>query len=133
MAPSDIALFRVGESCTGKEVVDLHIQGLSQCGGFPFVKLSCATLAPESIEKRVGNSENGHSEERGKSAGTLFFDEIGDLDVDCQRHLLHLLPDGNGLPASQSLAGRIITCTTRDMESEVQNGTFQTELIYRLT
>ncbi len=133
IAPTDIPVLLVGESGTGKEVVALHIHGLSQYGDFPFVKLSCATLTPESIEKRVGNSENGHSEERGKSAGTLFFDEIGDLDVDCQRHLLHLLPDGNGLPASQSLAGRIITCTTRDLESEVQNGKFRSELFYRLT
>jgi two-component system response regulator AtoC len=133
IAPTDIPVLLQGESGTGKEIVALHIHGLSRYRDLPFVKLNCAALTPDSLEKRLGNSENGHREKNGNSTGTLFLDEIGELDAICQRRLLHLLPDGNGLPASQSLAGRIISCTTRDMESEVQNGNFRSELYYRLT
>ncbi len=133
IAPTDIPVLLQGESGTGKEIVALHIHGLSRYRDLPFVKLSCATMTPESLEKRLGYSENEHNEKNGNGAGTLFLDEIGELDANCQRHLLHLIPDESGFPSSQTLAGRIISSTTRDMEAEVRDGRFRSELFYRLT
>jgi len=132
IALTDIPVLLIGESGTGKEVVALYIHSLSQFKESPFVKLSCAALTPESLEKRLGNSENAHTEKWGSGVGTLFFDEIGELDASSQRRLLHLLPDGYGFSAGQSLADRIISSTTRDMESEVQNRKFRSELLYRV-
>jgi two-component system response regulator AtoC len=63
-------------------------------------------------------------------------DEIGELDQDCQRRLLHSVPDGSNVPAGQSLGGRIVSCSTRDLESlesDVHHGKFRSELFYRLS
>jgi two-component system, NtrC family, response regulator AtoC len=133
IAPTDIPVLLQGESGTGKEIVALRIHSLSRYRDLPFTKLSCAVLTPESLERRLNNSENGHAENNGNSASTLFLDEIGELDANCQRCLLHLIPDGSGVLAVQTLAGRIISSTTRDMESEVRDGRFRSELFYRLT
>ena len=132
IAATDIPVLLLGESGTGKEIVALHIHDLSPYRGLPFAKLSCAALTPESLEKRVVKFEKEPVARNRNSAGTLFFDEIAELDANWQRRLLHLIPDGNAVPESQWLAGRIISCTTRDMEAEVQNGGFRSELYYRL-
>src|SRR5260370_34070766 len=98
IAPTDIPVLLQGESGTGKEIVALHIHGLSRYRDLPFVKLNCAALTPDSLEKRLGNSENGHGEKNGNSTGTLFLAGIGELDAICHGRLLHLRPDVTGLP-----------------------------------
>jgi DNA-binding NtrC family response regulator len=132
IAPTEIPVLVVGESGVGKEVVALQIHGLSNSRGFPFVKLSCAAFCGESFRAQMRDFEKGQDGKNGKSPGTLFFDEISELDADCQRHLLHLFPEGNGVPGNQSLRGRIVSCTTRELESEVSSGRFRRELFYRL-
>lgn len=132
IAPTEIPVLVEGESGTGKEIVALQIHELSSQRGLPFMKFSCAAFAAESFQLQLRNFENGQSAKNGKSTRTLFFDEISELDANCQRHLLHLFPDGNGLRGNQSLAGRIVSCTTRDLESDVHGGRFRSELFYRL-
>jgi len=132
IAPTEIPVLIEGESGTGKEIVALQIHELSCHKGSPFMKLSCTAFGADSFQVQLRDFENGESAKNGKSAGTLFFDEIGELDANCQRHLLHLFPDGNGLRRNQSLAGRIVSCTTRDLEGDVHNGRFRSELFYRL-
>ncbi len=132
IARTEIPILVEGESGTGKEIVALQIHELSGQSGLPFMKFSCSAFAMDSFQSQMRNFENGQSGKNGKSAGTLFFDEISELDANCQRHLLHLFPEGNGLRRNQSLAGRIVSCTTRDLESEVHGGRFRSELYYRL-
>jgi two-component system response regulator AtoC len=132
IARTEIPVLVEGESGTGKEIVALQIHELSGQSGLPFMKFSCSAFAADSFQSQMRSFENGQSAKNGKSAGTLFFDEISELDANCQRHLLHLFPEGNGLRKSQSLAGRIVSCTTRDLESEVHGGRFRSELYYRL-
>jgi two-component system, NtrC family, response regulator AtoC len=132
IARTEIPVLVEGESGTGKEIVALQIHELSGQSGLPFMKFSCSAFAVDSFQSHMRNFENGQSGKNGKSAGTLFFDEISELDANCQRHLLHLFPEGNGLRRNQSLAGRIVSCTTRDLESEVHGGRFRSELYYRL-
>ena len=132
IARTEIPVLVEGESGTGKEIVALQIHELSGQSGLPFMKFSCSAFAVDSFQSHMRNFENGQSAKNGKSAGTLFFDEISELDANCQRHLLHLFPEGNGLRKNQSLAGRIVSCTTRDLESEVHGGRFRSELYYRL-
>ena len=131
IAPTDIPVLLVGESGTGKEVVALQIRALSKYHDLPFAKFSCATLTLEFFHRQLRDFENRHTE-NGKGVGTLFFDEISELDGNCQRHLLHLLPEGDRLTSEQSLTGRILSCTTRELESEVQAGRFPSGLFYRL-
>lgn len=132
IAPTDIPILLVGESGTGKEVAALQIHNLSKYRQLPFVKLTCASLDQESFRTRLGNFENGDGRKDGKSNGTLFFDEVSELDANCQRHLLHSFPEGSGLPTHQSLVGRVLSCTTRNLELEVESGHFRSELFYRL-
>jgi len=131
IAPTDIPVLLLGESGTGKEVAAMQIHSLSQYQGLCFVKVACSTVMPESLESHFGPSANG--DKNGDRTGTLFLDEIGELDQDCQRRLLHSIPDGSNVPAGQSLGGRIVSCSTRDLESDVHHGKFRSELFYRLS
>jgi DNA-binding NtrC family response regulator len=132
IAPTEIPVLVEGESGTGKEIVARQIHELSSQRGLPFLKFSCAAFAVESFQLQLRSFENGRSAKIGKSGGTLFFDEISELDANCQRHLLHLFPEENARRTAQSLGGRIVSCTTRDLESEVHGGRFRSELFYRL-
>jgi len=132
IAPTEIPVLIEGESGTGKEIAALQIHELSGHRGLPFMKFSCSAFAADSFQLQLRNFENGQDAKNGKSAGTLFFDEISELDANCQRHLLHLFPEGDGRRRNQSLAGRIVSCTTRDLDSEVHGGRFRSELFYRL-
>ncbi len=132
IAPTDIPVLLLGESGTGKEIAALQIHSRSRYKNLPFVKLSCAALTPEILDQRLKNSENGGAEKNGNVTGTLFLDEIAELDANCQRRLLHSIPDGDEVTAHRWFGGRIVSCTTRDMESELQSGKFRSELFYRL-
>src|SRR5579862_2645265 len=132
IARTDIPVLLEGESGTGKEVAALQIHAMSQYSDLPFIKLSCAAFQPEVFRARLENLWDANQEPGGNPSGTLFLDEIGELDPNCQRHLLHSFPEGNGLPHSKRLAGRIVSCTTKDLESEVHEGRFRSELYYRL-
>ena len=132
IAPTDIPVLLEGENGTGKEIAALQIHAMSRYSDLPFVKMNCAAFVPETFRTQLHNFENGNSEKGGKHAGTLFFDEISELDANCQRQLLQSFPGGNCLPVDQSLAGRIVSCTTTDLESEVHQGRFRSELYYRL-
>jgi DNA-binding NtrC family response regulator len=76
IAPTEIPVLVEGESGTGKEIVALQIHELSSQRGLPFMKVSCAAFAAESFQLQLRNFENGQSAKNGKSARTLFFDEI---------------------------------------------------------
>ena len=130
IAPTDIPILLLGESGTGKEVAALQIHDLSKYRNLPFLKLSCVGLSPEEVDARA--SEKGDAKGTRTSPGTLFLDELSELDANCQRRLLHAISDADGVGVNQPLAGRIVSSTTRDMNSEVQGGRFRSELFYRL-
>jgi two-component system, NtrC family, response regulator AtoC len=133
IAPTDIPVLLLGESGTGKEFAALQIHSLSLYRGLHFQKVACSGTTAESLANYFDPSVNGSSTGDGKRTGTLFLDEIGELDPDCQRRLLQSIPDGNGLPAGQLIGGRIISCSTRDLETDVHHGKFRSELFYRLS
>ena len=130
IAPTNIPVLLVGESGTGKEIVAVQIHRLSQYKELPFVRLSCAGLAADGLEGRA--SGQGWLGRNGTNPGTLFLDEIAELDANSQRQLLATIVDGDRLGSDQLLAGRVVSCTTRDMELEIKNGRFRSELFYRL-
>jgi two-component system response regulator AtoC len=132
IAPTDIPVLLAGESGTGKEVAALQIHGLSEFRGLPFRKLTCAAFTQETFQTELHRFVDGDTAKNGRINGTLFFDEVSELDGNCQRWLLHSLPDGEGLPARESITGRVLSCTARDIESDVQAGRFRSELFYRL-
>jgi len=132
IAPTDIPILIVGESGTGKEVIALNIHSHSRHWDRAFVKINCANINIESPQPDLSNPERNGEVKQSGGVGTVFFDEIGDLDANCQRQLLHSLPDGNGLNSKCPHFERIISCTTRDPEEDVQRGRLRSELYYRL-
>jgi two-component system response regulator AtoC len=133
IAPTDIPVLLVGESGTGKEVVAAQIHRLSHRSEQPFVKMSCAALAPDFFQPP---RRNGHGEIPGLHIpGTILLDEVSELDAQCQPRLLHALPDaeniaGNG--GGLTLAGRVICTTSRNLEELMRAGRFREELYYRI-
>jgi DNA-binding NtrC family response regulator len=132
IAPTDIPVMIIGESGTGKEITALHIHNQSKHRDHEFAKINCSSVRVESpqlefqgLERRKGTNGNNF-------VGTVFFDEIGDLDASCQRQLLHSLPDANAVHVNMPSFGRIISCTTHDPEEDIQRGRFRSELFYRL-
>jgi two-component system response regulator AtoC len=131
IAPTDIHVLLVGESGTGKEVVALEIHRLSRRWDEAFVKCGCAGLTPGSLAARL-NCGNRNTGERSTIGGSLFLDEIGNLDLATQARLLDLLPDGTGVTPDNCVSMRIISSTTRNLEEEMRRGRFREELYYRI-
>ena len=132
IARTDIPVLLVGESGTGKEVFALQIHDLSDYRDQAFVKLSCAASGTENFQAQLRRLEGGSGARHGKRMGTVFLDEVGDLDVDLQRRMLQLFPDGSLISGSQRATGRVISSTVRDLESQVRAGRLRQELFYRL-
>jgi two-component system, NtrC family, response regulator AtoC len=65
-------------------------------------------------------------------SGTVFFDEINELDAACQRHLLYALPDGDAVPRRGLLTARVVSAASRNLEEEMRASRFRSELYYRI-
>ena len=131
IAPTDIPVLLVGESGTGKEIVALEIHRLSRRWNEAFVKCGCAGLTGDSLVARLRCAKN-IPEEEAASGGSLFLDEINQLEPSSQARLLNLLPDGGAMPSAGSLSVRVISSTTRNLEDEMRGGRFREELYYRI-
>jgi two-component system response regulator AtoC len=131
IASTDIPVLLAGESGTGKEIVALEIHRLSRRRNEPFVKCGCSGLSGESLAARM--ERTGETlETEAASNGSLFLDGINHLEAAAQERLLHLLPDGSGIPPVGCYNMRVISSTTRNLEDEMKAGRFREELFYRI-
>lgn len=130
IAPTNIPILFVGESGTGKEVFANRVHQLSRHSKEPLLKISCASMNPATLSTALRLNSNSSSENG--VAGTVFFDEISELDASCQRNLLCALPESNGGPHVGALASRVVSTTSRNLDEEIRAGRFRNELFYRL-
>lgn len=133
LADSDVPVILSGPTGSGKELVaeTLHEEGARQHG--PFVVVDCAALTPARADEVLfGGDRPGVFAEA--ENGTIFFDEIGELDPAVQAKLLGVLerpqPKGDAAPAAVDV--RIVAATQRDLEHEIQEGRFREDLYFRL-
>ena len=133
IAPTDIPVLLVGESGTGKEVVALEIHRRSRRRNEAFLKCNCAGLNAASQPAHLAAGENGREGDGPANSGTIFLDEVGQLDSANQSHLLQLLPGGDWVPPASCLGARVISATTRNLEDEMRSGRFREELYYRIS
>jgi Nif-specific regulatory protein len=141
---SSVNVLITGESGTGKELAAKAIHYKSLRARKPFVALNCAALPESLVESELFGIERGVAtgvERRvGKfeaaDTGTLFLDEIGDLSLTAQAKLLRVLQErvvehvGGRKPIPVDV--RTLSATNKNLETEIQKGTFRQDLYYRL-
>ena len=145
VADSKASVLLEGESGTGKELVARALHGLSSRKGGPFVAVHCAALSPQLLESELFGHEKGSftgaTERRiGRfeqaQGGTIFLDEIGEIDATTQVKLLRVLGErtlervgGNRLI---NVDVRLIAATHRSLDRLVQEGKFREDLYFRI-
>jgi PAS domain S-box-containing protein len=146
VASTDITILLLGETGVGKDVMARHIHERSSRSGQPFFKVDCSSIPENLIESELfGYAPGAFSGALSKGKlgffemadkGTLFLDEIGDLPHNMQSRLLRVLQDQEivrlGSTKARKVDVRIIAATNRDLAEEVENGTFRSDLYYRL-
>src|SRR5712671_8143464 len=131
IAAADIPVLLVGESGTGKEVYGRVIHHLSNNSHALLKKLSCRTLEPVELAAHWGNRRDG-SIQSDSDLQTLFLDGIDELDSECQKVLISLLPDGEG-SGTESKQPRLISSSCRSLDQEIEIGRFRRELYFRIS
>lgn len=130
IARTDIPVLVVGESGTGKDAYAKLIHRLSLKNETPLQKINCASFDPGQLLSQMRQSNPRFT--TADPPGTLYLDNVQDLDMACQRALLSLLPDGESIDSKDEFSLRLISSTARSLESEVEAGRFRRELYFRL-
>ncbi len=132
IAPTNIPVLLVGESGTGKEMFAKRVHRLSGHSEEPLTRISCAAMNPTTFAGELGLYTSGKSDPAKNAYGTVFFDEISELDSACQRNLLCALPEGDTEARRGLLNARVISTTSRNLDEEMRAGRFRSELYYRI-
>jgi DNA-binding NtrC family response regulator len=142
---SDIAVLIEGESGTGKELIARAIHFNGNRKEHPFIILNCAAIPRELLESELFGHERGaftgaverkHGKFEAADGGTVFLDEIGEMDQALQAKLLRVLQSREfervGGTGTLSVNVRILSATNRDLYAMVSEGNFREDLYYRL-
>src|SRR6202022_1805262 len=146
VAPSSANVLLEGESGTGKELAAHAIHNLSRRNKAKFVVVHCAALSPQLLESELFGHEKGAftgaSERRiGRfeqaNGGTMFLDEIGEIDASTQVKLLRVMSEARAFErvgGNQTLRAdvRVIAATNKNLATLVQEGKFRDDLFFRL-
>jgi transcriptional regulator with PAS, ATPase and Fis domain len=138
-------LFLRGETGTGKSLFAKAIHDMSPRAGKPFVEVNCSALPSTLIESELfGHKKGSFTDAKEDKAGlfeladtgTIFLDEIGDMDLGLQAKLLHVLEEKQFRRIGDSKAVRVdvavIAATNKNVEEQVTAGKFREDLYYRI-
>ncbi len=146
VAPSSANVLIEGESGTGKELAAQAIHNLSRRNKAKFVTVHCAALSPQLLESELFGHERGaftgaHERRIGRfeqaNGGTIFLDEIGEIDASTQVKLLRVISEERAFErvgGNQTLRAdvRLIAATNKNLEKLVAEGKFRDDLFFRL-
>jgi len=146
VAPSKTTVLILGESGTGKELFARAIHNLSPRREYPFVPINCAAIPRELLESELFGHEKGaftgaDFRKLGKfelaDRGTIFLDEIGEMDIALQAKILRVLQEGEiervGGLKTIKIDVRVIAASNKDLEKAVSEKAFREDLFYRLS
>lgn len=146
LAPSDTTVLLQGETGTGKGMVARLIHRLSERTAKPFVTINCAGLSRELLESELFGHEKGAFTGAVASKpglfelaheGTIFFDEIAEMDASIQAKVLHVLEQKKfrrvGGVQEKEVDVRLVAATNRNLQGEIKRGRFREDLFYRLS
>ncbi len=144
-ADSKASVLITGESGVGKELIANALHNLSLRRDKPLIKVHCAALSENLLESELFGHEKGAftgavARKRGRfelaAGGTIFLDEIGEIDQNVQIKILRVLQDKRfervGGEETIEVDVRVIAATNRDLEKEIADGRFREDLYYRL-
>jgi len=145
VADTGCTVLITGESGTGKELAARSLHAGSSRQGQPFVAVNCAAIPSNLVESELFGHARGAftgatSARTGRFAqadgGTIFLDEIGEMEIGVQAKLLRLIQDGELYPVGEEtptrIDVRILAATNRNLEREVAAGRFRADLYWRL-
>jgi DNA-binding NtrC family response regulator len=146
VAPSSANVLIEGESGTGKELAAHAIHNLSRRNKAKFVAVHCAALSPQLLESELFGHEKGaftgaHERRIGRfeqaNGGTIFLDEVAEIDPSTQVKLLRVMSEERAFErvgGNQTLRAdvRIIAATNKNLETLVREGKFRDDLFFRL-
>jgi two-component system response regulator AtoC len=145
VAPTNATVLITGETGTGKEIIARAVHHQSKRRSKPFIATSCAALAESLLESELFGHEKGSftgafGRKKGKfeaaDKGSLFLDEIGEINANTQIHLLRALEEKKitriGSNEEIAVDVRVITATNKDLRNLVLEGHFREDLYYRL-
>jgi transcriptional regulator with GAF, ATPase, and Fis domain len=146
VAPLSSPVLLSGETGTGKEVIAGAIHNLSTRREGPFITINCGAIPENLVDSELFGHEKGAftgalTRKRGRferaDGGTIFLDEVGELQPEAQVRLLRVLQEkeiervGGTEPIKVDI--RVIAATHRDLEAMIHEGTFRDDLYFRLT
>jgi transcriptional regulator with GAF, ATPase, and Fis domain len=145
VAPTDSTVLVTGESGTGKELLVRALHRNSERRDMPFVPINCGAIPRELLESELFGHEKGAFTHAIRSrpgrfeladGGTIFLDEIGEMDLSLQVKILRALQEKEiervGGTSIKKVDVRVVAATNRDLEGEVASGRFREDLFYRL-
>src|SRR6202166_72209 len=145
VAAANVPVLITGESGTGKDIIARLIHAASPWKTGPYVKVNCPAIPGTLLESELFGYERGaftgaYGSKPGRvemaHRGTLFLDEISELDMSLQSKLLQLLQHGQfcrtRAQADKKVEVRVVCATNRKLEQEIENGTFRSDLFYRI-
>jgi transcriptional regulator with GAF, ATPase, and Fis domain len=146
VAPSELTVMVTGETGTGKEMIARGVHQASPRKHKPFVVLDCGAIPKDLIESTLFGHEKGsftgavgqhHGCFEQAQGGTIFLDEIGELDINLQPKLLRVLENRElkrvGGDRLIKIDVRVVAATNRDLRQMVNAGTFREDLYFRLS
>lgn len=145
VSDTDCSVLITGKSGTGKELIAQALHRASPRAKRPFVAVNCAAIPKDLMESEIfghakgaftGATERREGKFQVADGGTMFLDEIGEMDLVLQGKFLRVIQEKEFTPIGESRAQkadvRIIAATNRDLEERARNGQFREDLFYRL-